>query len=684
MSVATSNPVQHATDRNPLYGGLASAYYRGNGSSNPVSFNLPAGRPAIGPGDVSRMNFQTPQNPETSTASKQSNYIINYPRFVMAETRMRHDEFNDLQPQSLVFTSYNPHFMPSAYVTASQEICQVSGLTWINHSLRDFEFDSKDALKVDYSNTYADSITGTTQAYADPPWSRILKAYTPDDPISESQTNLKKALEVLEAWRLDGVLLTSELTEHRNVATETNMPIMFNVGVKGRALVRNGNESEHLYAVQGETLLRPYSSKHQFDEKVRCGHGLYVGVHLEYVSGDLNASPSTAKYVYQLKLWSSRTLGLYSSQWDTSSKYAMAQTRSLMTLVGAWRVGTVVDSRASVNRTIPLSQAESIQVEAYIDCKWMDLTTLKQREATVADWRLSYMYMAVFEIPKLYLDQISNLTSQVEQKFIDIVNKVTSTTSTATISIEEYIVVNTFLQTFLSEIKSRIRDPMKSKLKELEDTMISIRKDFEMRATEFVNEYTGTIKPLITSTRERLDILFDPNTSSITSSASISFFLWQYKQIVVLKLMLQFMNLIQTYLSEIGNATILKPAYEEAVKTLPKGKVTDLSSTIDSSVGDPVEALDGGKGGGRGRRKGGRKGGREGNPVRSEFDDAASNAMPVFVPQSDSRSPSPPSQPRIGSSSTVTKPHPPTNKRNPTRTSSSKRSNQFLIDDEDD
>ena len=384
MSIAAINPVLNANARNPLFGGLGAAYYQGNGQTAPVNVPRPAGGPDVRPVSLPNMSIRV-QTPEASAASKMSNYTIQYPRLVSADTYMRDNEFDDVQPHSVVFTSYNPNDLPHHITPTSQENSQICGLRWLNRKLREHDFSANDALMMQYVQTYTDVADNLPKDYLDPPWQRLLDKFVGNryDGLYDLEANsqMKEALKLLSTWRLDGVLLTSELNERRMGPSETNISLMFNVAVKGRALVRNGNDTTGMHVSHDGVSIVPRmqqygfeSHQHEFDEKVRCGHKLYVGVHIEAVPN------ATDRYIFQLRLWSSRKIQQY-SMWNGTSDESQKQSKALMRMVGAWCVGTVVDSRASLNSKVRLDRGESFQVEAYVDCKWMPLPQLKARNS---------------------------------------------------------------------------------------------------------------------------------------------------------------------------------------------------------------------------------------------------------------------------------------------------------------
>lgn len=391
MSVSI-NPVSNANANNPLGGGLKRAYYAENGTAAPVKIPRSSNFPGAFPNDLPSMNINT-GTPEMSAASKLSNATVQYVRIVspVDTYALRNDNFDDLQPQSLVFVDYEEKLIPPKLAPTSQELCSISGLIWINRQLKELPFTAQDAVRINYAPQYTDD-DGNRQVRHTMPWAQAIydmkQEIAKNTPNQPDTPQFVEALEVLNRWRLDGVLLTSDLKEYRQHSTTSNMPLAFNVAVKGDVLVRNGNESPRIYLEQiPVNAPHGYSKNHQFDAKVRCGHSLYVGVHVE-------KHPTIAdRYIYQMRLWSSRLFAKYESLTitRTTTEEDVKLTKSLICMVGAWRLGTVKDSRASINAKTSLDAAESIQCGVSINIQWMPIKRLRLRETTLPN-AISYGY----------------------------------------------------------------------------------------------------------------------------------------------------------------------------------------------------------------------------------------------------------------------------------------------------
>ena len=315
--------------------------------------------------------IKLPAGIDSSTTGRRTNALAQYARVVAMEGNIFREVYDELMPYSTVFAARDHKTNGHGIDVMSQ----ITSLAWINEQLRlaPVPIVCLRSADVDLSGVDVHPSDGRVVRVCSPAWGRWVDALElPSQTYTVDQA--KKALvaaRILDAWFLDGVLQSSELTAARNGETGSSN-LIFNVGVRGPSQLRNGSDGGVLHAYQ----------LHEFDPEVRVRDDLLICLHLLY-----ERKGETATFEY--KRWSSRRLwkaGRSSrSRADMTPAGVAADAknpdrRSMRSIVGAWRVGSVVDSKAAVApNQYGAPTKRSIQVVASIDGRWMGLYEMRER-----------------------------------------------------------------------------------------------------------------------------------------------------------------------------------------------------------------------------------------------------------------------------------------------------------------
>ena len=227
---------------------------------------------------------------------------------------------------------------------------------------------------------------------------------------------------VLTQWRLDGVLINSD-AEYLEDGTQGTNDLLVNVAVAGNAQVRNVNStvfSGGSMGVAGGVAPAVRSLSQDFDPLPEVGDEFYVALHL--TPRGISGGKATGM-VFEYRLWSTRRwnklAARFASRAGRKGDRLRAQRASALedvppgphepgraarratmradellesqlfaTIVGAWRVGTIIDSRAAVEGTADPYYAlagrgrRCAAVRAVIGIRWEGLVALRQRHGT--------------------------------------------------------------------------------------------------------------------------------------------------------------------------------------------------------------------------------------------------------------------------------------------------------------
>jgi len=251
---------------------------------------------------------------------------------------------------------------------------------------------------------------------------------TPSD--NSSSPKYEKIADFLRCWRLDGVVLAEDINDLKNDRMGSNH-LLFNIVVGGMTNVRNVNISKHSTGTSGvagyaslteqQSAIVKQASPQEFDSEPLCGDDFYVALHLNPIRH--GKTDDSIRYHFEWRLWSaarwnriadrlmirSRVLttppppgGDENSTGDTmpgpASKHvitraSMAADRILeeqlfSTIVGGYRLGTVVDTHAAVMARqdglggygMPYQRCAAVRMSIHI--QWHGLLELRQRHGT--------------------------------------------------------------------------------------------------------------------------------------------------------------------------------------------------------------------------------------------------------------------------------------------------------------
>ena len=246
------------------------------------------------------------------------------------------------------------------------------------------------------------------------------------DPTNlESPPKYAAITDFLRCWRLDGVVLTEDIDALKEDRLGSNH-LLFNIVVGGMTNVRNVNVSRHNVGTNGvaggvarvESTLKARSLPQEFDPEPLCGDEFYVALHLNPIQG-----PAGVKFHFEWRLWSAQ-------RWNTIADRVMIRsgvlttrpppggdedgsggalagpssknvvTRASMaadklleeqlftTIVGGYRLGTVVDTHAAVMARqdglggfgTPHQRCAAVRMS--INIQWHGLLELRQRHGT--------------------------------------------------------------------------------------------------------------------------------------------------------------------------------------------------------------------------------------------------------------------------------------------------------------
>lgn len=227
-----------------------------------------------------------------------------------------------------------------------------------------------------------------------------------DDSEDVLSDGLRGALRVLDEWRFDGVVQMSELKEAREGSLGTSH-MLFNIGVRGPSLLRNGSSNGAAFSFSHPTHDERVAV---FDEAIEPRYDLLIGLHIvpappvrgaprfrfqyRYTStrrlwkaaaavqqgnrrADADNLTAAADRDSFLRRWEARTLA------DLGTEDDHPDLASMRSLVGAWRVGSVIDAKASVAPNEYGGPNErSVQVQASVDGSWVGLRELRERYGT--------------------------------------------------------------------------------------------------------------------------------------------------------------------------------------------------------------------------------------------------------------------------------------------------------------
>jgi hypothetical protein len=225
---------------------------------------------------------------------------------------------------------------------------------------------------------------------------------------------------ILSRWRLDGVVINSD-TQFLESNRQGKNDLLFNIAVAGNAQVRNVNTTVFMGGTTGVAGGTPYASRalpQEFDPLPNPGDEFYVALHLVP-----RGSGASRWMVLEYRLWSTRRwaniAARFAARAGTKANQMLSRqakltagatprehepgrppTRSTMradelleaqlfaTIVGAWRVGSVTDSRAvAVTTSDPYYSLAGggkrcAAVRALIGIRWEGLVALRQRHGT--------------------------------------------------------------------------------------------------------------------------------------------------------------------------------------------------------------------------------------------------------------------------------------------------------------
>ena len=222
------------------------------------------------------------------------------------------------------------------------------------------------------------------------------------------------ALKILQEWTFDGVLQASELlVARRGQQGKTNL--LFNVGVRGPSQLRNGwdMESQDYPQLLGSNHKRFNFKLHQFDPTPCLRDDFYVCLCIVFDENktlkpfrDGVPGKVVRAYRFQYQCWSGRRIrnayglqkGLYSrtgqllvptgpaNQYvndNTTGESDMDKSdiRLVHTIVGAWRVGSVLDTKSATSNSQygKLSADQSPQVLLSVDGRWISMAEIAAR-----------------------------------------------------------------------------------------------------------------------------------------------------------------------------------------------------------------------------------------------------------------------------------------------------------------
>ena len=229
---------------------------------------------------------------------------------------------------------------------------------------------------------------------------------------------LRGALHVLDEWRFDGVVQMSELKEAREGGLGTSH-MLFNIGIRGPSLLRNGSANGVRYGYDvGAAFPWSHPTREEeaavFDAEIKPRHDLLICLHLVPVLPIPQQGQPRLRFVYRYtstrRMWKAASLArarnVASDAKFPDDPYSRWMARlaieedleqavnggpdlaAMRSVVGAWRVGSVIDAKASVAPNEYGGPTErSVQVQASIDGSWVGLYELRERYGTSYDDR---------------------------------------------------------------------------------------------------------------------------------------------------------------------------------------------------------------------------------------------------------------------------------------------------------
>ena len=232
------------------------------------------------------------------------------------------------------------------------------------------------------------------------------------DPVA---VGLRGALRVLDEWSFDGVVQMSELKDAREGALGTSH-MLFNIGIRGPSLLRNGSSNGARYGYDvGAAFPWSHPTREEeaavFDAEIKPRHDLLICLHLVPVM-PVPKEGARLRFVYRYtstrRMWKAAEIARKASfaadvanTNDVNARWAargVAEKKieatsavgpdlvSMRSVVGAWRVGSVIDAKASVAPNEYGGPNErSVQVQASVDGSWVGLHELRERYGTTHD-----------------------------------------------------------------------------------------------------------------------------------------------------------------------------------------------------------------------------------------------------------------------------------------------------------
>ena len=223
--------------------------------------------------------------------------------------------------------------------------------------------------------------------------------------VFASSGQLLAALDIVDRWRFDGVVQTSDLREERAGNAGSNH-MLYNIGVRGPSLLRNGSTNGVLYGY-GESMYPwsqavPAEASHVFDSAALPRYDFLITLHVELVPREREDESEgdcerRARFVYRYA--STRIMQKVATavaqlwqQGDPLQESMVGQEQSKLTAdemvvlgamrsaCGAWRVGSVIDGKASVAPNEYGAPTErSTQVKLSVDGRWVGLWEMAER-----------------------------------------------------------------------------------------------------------------------------------------------------------------------------------------------------------------------------------------------------------------------------------------------------------------
>ena len=309
---------------------------------------------------------------DSSRPGRRTNAKIQYARVMRATGDMRDHMYDDMRPHTICFVSSK---VTDRCGFGVDRLSKIAGLTYVNQMLEKCKFPTSEIHNLDITGVLGEG--DERHRVLQPDWNKHMNS---------KDERLKNAVDALDEWRFDGALIISEIQEQQRGELGSNH-MLFNVGIRGPYLIRNGSTN---------CTMRGYSSEAAttvFDLSPAVRDDLFVCLHFVQVDA------TNSKFEY--RLWSSRRFWRATDQirdpgkskkrgreWpDVPSTPEIAGMASdqetIKTIMGAWRVGSIVDAKASVTPNEYGGPNErSVQLEVSVDGRWLGLTELIDRYDT--------------------------------------------------------------------------------------------------------------------------------------------------------------------------------------------------------------------------------------------------------------------------------------------------------------